>query len=185
MSWIAFRWSGCFSQASTVLSLFGPIVAGCVILIIWAPLRSYKPVLVWELFVVTKDMIEFITTTSSLPEQPSEANWNEIGWELFVRWKRTQIYLTNQYLSPWLSSRSSIQSTEHTNTKLIFGSKNNQSSLHIKRRSKAPTYKLPKERIGWLNPKKLYISFFFFFLVFYFIFFFCIWADFLIFSSLL
>jgi hypothetical protein len=46
MSWIAFRWSGCFSQTSTMLSVFGPIVAGCVILIIWAPLRSYTPVLV-------------------------------------------------------------------------------------------------------------------------------------------
>jgi len=56
MSRIAFRWSGCFSRASTVLSLFGPIVAGCVILIIWAPLRSYTPVLAWEPFFVAKDI---------------------------------------------------------------------------------------------------------------------------------
>lgn len=81
MSWIAFRCSGCFSQASTVLFLFGPIVAGCVTLIIWAPLKSYTPLLVWEPFFVTErsDWIYhgcYYSTGSNLRDKPK---WNWMG----------------------------------------------------------------------------------------------------------
>lgn len=98
MSWIAFRWSGCFSQASTMLSLFGPIVAGCVILIIRAPLRSYTPVLVWEPFLSQKRRLNsspLLVVHRSNPQRQTEMKLD--GSYLWDEREPKSIWQTNIY----------------------------------------------------------------------------------------
>jgi hypothetical protein len=119
MSWVAFRRSGCSIK---VLHLFFLLPRR-----MWLNL---SPLL--------------LTYWSS----PQEANRNEIGWELFLRWKRTQIYLTNQYSSPWLNSRISTQYAERTIAK-IFRSENNQSSLQIKCPQQSSNIQIT-ERKNWV-----------------------------------